>query len=211
MAKILIGVPCMDNIPARFAHSLVLLQKVGECAVMFEIGSLIYTSRNNIAKRALELEADYVFWLDSDMVFEPDTLARLYQTMQENEDIDMISGLYFRRVPPFTPVLFDRLDMDEQQRCYWSEFKKIPDKPFRVGGVGFGCVLMKTDRFFDIQARYNTMFAPIGNTGEDLAFCWRARECGYDIWCDPSVKLGHVGHTIITEEFYNNYQLQKSI
>lgn len=210
MANILIGIPCMDNIPARFAHSLVMLRKTGECAVTFEIGSLIYIGRNNIAKRAIEMNADYVLWLDSDMIFNPDTLIKLMAHMKD-KNIDMISGLYFRRVAPFTPVLFDRLDIDEAQRCYWTEFKEIPDHVFEVGACGFGCVLMRSEVLFDVQAKYGTMFAPIGNTGEDLAFCWRARQCGYKIYCDPDIPCGHVGHTTITREFYENYQLSKSI
>ena len=43
------------------------------------------------------------------------------------------------------------------------------------------------------------MFAPINGVGEDLSFCWRARQCGYKIWCDPSIALGHEIRTIITK------------
>ena len=67
--KIFIAVPCMDQVPARFAQSLAMLKKVGECAVGFQIGSLIYTSRNDLASKAIEMDADFVLWLDSDMVF----------------------------------------------------------------------------------------------------------------------------------------------
>lgn len=207
--KILIAVPCMDSVPARFAHSLAVLKKVGECAVTFEIGSLIYTSRNNLARRALEWDADYVLWLDSDMVFEPDLLERLMADL-EDYDADMVSGLYFRRIIPYTPVLFDRLDISGEI-TYWTEFKKIPDDVFEVGGCGFGCVLMKTDVIYDVFGKYQNCFAPFGNTGEDLAFCWRARECGHRILCDPNVACGHVGNVVISREFYEGYQLSESI
>lgn len=207
--KILIAVPCMDSVPARFAHSLAMLKKVGECAVTFEIGSLIYSSRNNLARRAVEWDADYVLWLDSDMVFEPDLLERL-MTDLEDYDADMVSGLYFRRVIPYTPVLFDRLDISGEI-TYWTEFKELPDDVFEVGGCGFGCVLMKTDVIFDVFGKFQNCFAPLGNTGEDLAFCWRARECGYKILCDPNVACGHVGNVVISREFYEGYQLSESI
>ena len=48
--KTLIAVPCMDSVPSQFAQSLAMLQKVDECAIAFQIGSLIYTSRNELAK-----------------------------------------------------------------------------------------------------------------------------------------------------------------
>ena len=78
MAKILICVPCMDNVASGFAQSLAMLQKGGnETAIMFQVGSLIYEARNKLAKQAIEMGADYTMWFDSDMVFQPDTMIRL--------------------------------------------------------------------------------------------------------------------------------------
>ena len=182
-----------------------MLRKVGDCVLSMQMGSLIYTSRNTLATRAIQTEADYVLWLDSDMVFEPDLLERLMKTLTEN-DLDIVTGLYFRRVQPYSPVLFKDLTLIRDTFFEWSEFKEVPSDLFEVAGCGFGCVLMKTDAFFDVQSKFGNMFAPIGNTGEDLAFCWRARECGYKVWCDPSIICGHVGYVISDDKFYLAYQ-----
>ena len=206
--KTLIAIPSMDQVPSQFAQSLAMLNKVGECALTFQIGSLIYMSRNELAKKAIQMEADYVLWLDSDMVFDPNTLTDMLHTMEDNKGIDFLTGLYFRRVAPFSPVLFDRLDIDNTG-CHWSAFKKIPKKLFKVGACGFGCVLIRTEVLMSVMSKFGNMFAPIGNVGEDVSFCWRARECGYDIYCDPRVSLGHVGHTVITREFFENYNTAK--
>lgn len=204
--KILIAVPCMDQVPAQFAQALATLNKVdGECLVAFQIGSLIYHSRDALARKAIECEADYILWLDSDMVFPPDTLARL---LEDRESGDIITGLYFRRVHPFSPVLFDKLEI-ENGKCDWTAFEKIPDDLFEVGGCGFGCVLMKTDIIFEISARFSELFSPIGRIGEDISFCWRARQCGYKIVCDPKISLGHVGHHVVTRDFYETYTKRK--
>lgn len=201
--KVLIAVPCMDQVPAPFCQSLALLQKTGECTLAMQSGSLIYTSRNTLATNAIQMEADYVLWLDSDMVFKPDTLIRMMDTLQKN-DLDILTGLYFRRVPPYSPVLYDRIEI-EDRICDWSEFKRIPDGLFEVGACGFGCVLMKTDVFFDVQSKFGNMFAPIDNNGEDIAFCWRARQCGYKVICDPSVLCGHVGYSVVDGQFYKAF------
>ena len=198
--KTMIAVPCMDQVPVPFCQSLALLKSVGDCTLAMKAGSLINAARNDLATKAIQMEADYVFWLDSDMVFQPDTLERMMKTVREN-DIDILTGLYFRRVAPYSPVLFDRLDIDGDE-CHWSEFKEIPNGLFEVGGCGFGCVLMKTDVFFDVQTKHGNMFAPIGNNGEDVAFCWRARDCGFKIICDPSVICGHVGYSVFDDKFY---------
>lgn len=208
--KILIAVPSMDMVPARFAQSLVMLQTKEQTAVCFQIGSLVYHSRNDLAKRAIEMDADYIFWLDSDMVFEPDVLDRLLKHF-ENPDVDMVTGVYFRRVSPFTPVLFDELTFNTPVNCKFSEFKEIPsDGLFEVGACGFGCVLMRTEVAMSVQAKFGNMFAPIGNTGEDIAFCWRARECGYKILCDPSIPLGHVGNHVITRDYWEQLRTTKT-
>lgn len=197
--KILIAVPCMDTVPTAFCQSLALLQKVGDCTLMMRSGSLVYASRDDLATRSVTNEFDYVFWLDSDMVFKPDTLARMMDTMQKN-DLDILTGLCFRRVPPYTPTMFKTLDLSNGTT--YSEYEEIPEELFEVEGCGMACVLMKTDVFLDVQGKFHQMFTPIGSNGEDASFCWRARECGYKIFCDPKIVIGHVGQIVVDDAFY---------
>ena len=214
MRKILIAVPCMDMLPAQFAHSLATLTSYGiedtAISVWFNLGSLIYTSRDQIAKKALLDEADLIMWFDSDMVFNSDTLIRMLKLIDEGND--MVTGIYYRRTPPFSPVAFKTMDLNEDGTAFdWTEFDEIPSEPFEVGACGFGCVLMKTEIFVSVFAKFGQMFTPIANCGEDIAFCWRARQCGYKILADPSIGLGHVGYTIITKDFFKTYQSQLKI
>ena len=209
MRKILIAVPCMDQLPAQFAHSLATLTSYGiedtKIAIWFNLGSLIYTSRDQIAKKALLDEADLVMWFDSDMVFNPDTLKKMLEHIDNGADI--VTGVYYRRTPPYTPVIFDKMELNEDGTAFeFNEYKEIPSEPFEVGACGFGCVLMKAEIFVSVFAKFGQMFTPIANCGEDIAFCWRARQCGYKILADPSIGLGHVGHAIVTKEFFENYQ-----
>ncbi len=206
MANILIAVPCMDQVPAHFAQSLSMLDKGGHaCAVAFQVGSLIYNSRNDLAAQAIQMKADYILWLDSDMVFPRDTLLRLYE---QREKADIVSGLYFRRVPPFSPVAMTKLSVREDgMGCDYEDLVDIPKEPFEVEGIGFGCVFMGVDVVMSVLSKFDTAFNPIYGMGEDLAFCWRARECGYKILCDPTITLGHVGNQIVTRTYYD--QLRK--
>ncbi len=199
--KILIAVPCMDLVQASFAQSLASLNKVGQCAVAFNACSLIYDSRNKLAAKAMKDEFDYVLWLDSDMVFSPDILEKLIA-----DDKDMVSGLYFRRTSPYTPVIFKDSKL-EDGRLVWSDYTDYPKgELFKVAGAGFGCVLMKTDMIFDMIGKYGDWFTPLYSSGEDLSFCYRARELGYEIWCDSRIKCGHMSHQMITEDFYEAFK-----
>ena len=206
--KTLIAIPSMDQVPALFAQSLSMLQKVGDCVVAFQVGSLVYTARNHLAMRAIGLGSDYVLWLDSDMVFPADVLEHFINTMEE-KNIDILSGLYFRRVPPYTPTVFSKIYHDEYG-VHCKEFDEIPTEIFEVEALGFGCVCMKTSVLVDVFSKHYDLFTPMEGVGEDIAFCVRAKECGYKIYVDPTFDLGHVGHQMITREFAEQYRSVKN-
>lgn len=203
----LICIPCMDSVPAQFAQSLATLNKVGECAVAFQIGSLIYNARNDLAMRAIQAGTDYVLWFDSDMQFAPDTFQRLYDAIMQT-GADVVSGLYFRRVPPYTPVVFSKLEINDDGVVYENP-TDYADEPFDADAVGFGCVLMKTEVLLSVAMNCGNLFAPINGVGEDLSFCYRAKSQGFKIVVDPTIKLGHVGHCVVTEEMYRVYRKEK--
>ena len=201
--KTLIAVPCMDQVAAPFAQNLAAMQKQGEVYISFLIGSLIYESRNNFAKQALEAKADFVMWLDSDMTFAPDTMTRLQQHMEEGRDI--VTGIYFRRRPPFTPTLFKKLERGEDNHAVFEHYDDYPpDSLFEVAGCGFGCIMTRTSVLEDMLLNYQDWFLPICSVGEDLSFCLRARELGYKIYCDSSIKCGHVGQLVVDEDVFRS-------
>lgn len=205
--KIFIAVPSMDTLPALFCQSLALLQRAGDTKIGFEVGSLVYVARNSLARQAIKAEADYVLWLDSDMVFAPDLLQRMLKVCQE-EKIDFLTSLCFRRKPPYTPCLFDKLDLlPDDKGAAFSAFLSVPEGRFKVGGCGFAGVLLSTDVILSVGSKFDgRLFDPLPGMGEDLSFCWRARQCGYDIWCDSDIELGHVGQMVVNRSYFEAYQ-----
>ena len=202
MTKVLIAVPSMDFVAAGFAQSLATLSKLpkSQNAISFICSSLIYDARNKLAAQAIKMEADYIMWFDSDMIFEPDTMLRLIDTI-EKEDASIVSGLYFRRSSPYTPVAFRDFDIVEGE-AKWSDYKGELTGIHEVDGVGFGCVCMRTDVVFECYAKYGDCFSPIAKVGEDLSFCYRAKQLGHKILLNCDVKCGHFGHAVITEDIY---------
>ena len=69
---------------------------------------------------------------------------------------------------------------------------------FTVDYTGFGWVLIKKGVFENLEYPW---FAPkmqvfeSGDVqdmcGEDVSFCLDAKEAGYEIWCDPKIRVGH--------------------
>lgn len=202
--KTLIAIPCMDQVPALFAQSLSTMRMVGECQIAFQIGSLIYTSRDDLARYAMKEGFDYVLWLDSDMIFPEDFHERMFKTLTEN-NLDILSGIYYKRKPPYSPVIFDKMQLKGKIWDY-SWLEDVPDSLFEVGACGFGCVLLKTEVLMSVQLKHGYLFHPMQNGGEDVAFCVRARDCGYKIMCDPTIVCGHVGNVVITDTLYKQYR-----
>lgn len=205
--KVFIAIPSMDTLSARFAQCLVNLvnnKHDFDVEVGFHIGSLVYDSRNKLAERAINSDCDYILWLDSDMTFMPDTLDIMVKELEDN-NYEILAGMYYRRRPPFTPTLFKELRIMPTGTVA-KEFDEIPEEIFEVAGCGFGCVLMKRNVLWNVLCQHGYMFSPIDNVGEDLSFCWRARMCGHKIYCDPTIALGHEVKTIITKSNRGNFK-----
>ena len=205
--KTMIAVPCMDTMQTEFVQSLVRLKHKGEVRHDFLSCSLIYKARTDLGLHAIMNNADFVLWIDSDMVFPEDLLIDLLADM---EGRDIVSGVCHMRRPPFAPVLYSKLR--QGMTPGENEAEKLLDYPrdriFQVEGCGFGCVMMRTNVLQAVVDKYHDLFAPLPGYGEDLSFCIRARGCGYDIHVDPKIQVGHKASVIVTDETFQAYRKQ---
>ena len=148
--------------------------------------SIVAIARNNGVARAQELGADYLLFLDSDMVFPRSTLLRLLAYGR-----DIVGATYLRRTPPFA-ILGARLaEAPAPDAPGLAEMQHLPT----------GCLLIRM-KVFEAMTRPYFRFRHDETTGdvigEDYDFCDRARELGFRIWCDAalSFEIGHIGQTI---------------
>lgn len=205
--KILIAIPCMDTVPVPFAESLLNLDKPEGTKVCFKAGSLIYDARNLLSLTAIDNQFDYVLWLDSDMVFPRDTLTRLLKDLEEN-NAQVVSGLYFKRRLPTSPVVYNLLDKPKtnaqgipvSQLTSYDDYPK--DSVFQVQGAGFGCMLISTDVLRNVWDSCGPAFSPLPWGGEDISFCYRLKQLGIKMLCDSRIKCGHIGQFKYCEEIY---------
>lgn len=199
--KLLIAIPTLDYIHVEFMKSLIALTtRLKDDGVDFKVeiksGTLVYVARDLLATMAREGNYTHILWVDSDMVFTEDLVDDLLFCEKP-----MVSAICHTRRPPHCSVLFKTLRPIERYT-----FGTYPDQPFQIGGCGFGCVLMETKVVWEIWKKYTFCFLPLEELGEDLAFCERAKECGFEIWADPSVRVGHIGHITIWPEDEENWQ-----
>lgn len=203
--KTLIAVPCMDYLEAQFVESLLDLKKVGECDVKLLKSSLVYDARNQAATFAVQEGYDYVFWIDSDMTFEPDTLERMFKSIGDNK---FLTALCFSRRPPFKPCIYKEISAKKQDGMVEPYTEIMYDYPrdqiIQIAAAGFACVLQKVEMLDVMLSVYGVPFFPIAGLGEDLSFCYRAKQIGYNMYADTSIKIGHIMRMSVDENFRDN-------
>ena len=154
-------------------------------------GLLLHDLRSLMAKQALEGGADYLFWLDDDMRFPPDSLIRLL-----GHDRDIVGANYITRNLPPRPTA---LHQDESGEKFWHVAS--PEgvlEPEEVSALGFGCLLMHARVFENLpQPWFSMPYHPGKGThvGEDVYFCANARGAGFSTFCDHALsrEIGHIG------------------
>lgn len=202
--KTLVAVPCMDYVPTAFLRALMGLQVAGEVQFTFAQSSLIYDARNKLAGIAIDGGFDRVLWLDSDMLFD----AHLFNRLSEHLDMGkhFVTGLYFTRKPPMRPVLYKNLRLEPGDPWPTPKTEWYDDYPrdslFRAKACGFGAVMTSVQLLSDVTNKFGLPFSPLGGWGEDLSFCLRGAELGAELWCDSSIKLGHLGQVVYDENAY---------
>lgn len=157
--------------------------------------SLVHRARMQMAATFLASAHTHLFWLDADIEFTPEDVAKLW-----NLDADIAVGCYAMKKP------------DAQWFAAWKDGVLIKDldqftAPIEVDYAGTGFMLIKR-RVLEFLAAVAPSYAgpdgrvpalymtPIHNDileSEDYFFCRRAREAGFRIIMDPSVRLGHWG------------------
>lgn len=200
--RTLICIPAMDQVQTLFMTSLLDLKKPAGTEVAISSSSLVYDARNKLAEKAVKEGFDRVLWLDSDMHFEPDLLERFNRHLDNG--LEFVCGLFFTRKWPITPCVYSKCELQEKDGMFVPTIEpaEYGTELIEVAACGFGAVAMSTDVLKRVMER-DFAFSPLPGFGEDFSFCLRAREHGTHIWCDPNIKVGHVGISIINEETYN--------
>lgn len=193
--RLLIGIPTLDYVNVEFMKCLMfLIMKLKDDGIEFDVeinsGTLVYLARERIAHKAINEKYTHVLWLDSDMVFNADILDDLLFCGK-----DFVTGIYHARRKGYASVIFKSIEINGIER-----FEEYPNETFQIAGCGFGCVLTSVEMLSSVCLHYGTCFTPLPSLGEDIAFCKRAKDLGYKLWCEPTVICGHIGHITIYPE-----------
>jgi FkbM family methyltransferase len=190
--KILIAIPTNRNIEAVTFKSIYDLIVPDGYEVTFQYfwGYQVDQVRNLIAHWTINGGYDYLFAVDSDISFYPDTLVRL---LSHNKDL--VCGVYIQRIPgTHTIEVMRRNPQGGITHVDWPDIKDQGLVP--IDGCGFGCSLIKAEVFKGLPYPhffYQSAIDHANTISEDVYFCMKAKEAGFELWCDTDVICEHTG------------------
>lgn len=192
--RVAICMPSGDMVHADFAMSLAALAFSTQVpiALVNTKGSLVASNRNRLVDEAERFDCEWLLFLDSDMLFPRDTIARL---LAHGKDI--VGATYCKRVEPYE-VLGRTLDGGPLEAATGL---------VEVAGLPTGCLLVRRSVFAALRKPYFRTPAredgevdglPAHIEGEDYYFCRVAREAGFSVWLDVdlTMQMGHIGQQI---------------
>ena len=202
--RLAIGLPITDEkIHTQFFLSFITLDLPNDCFVLFpsipvhqsDIGKI----RNDLCEQALDKGCTHILMLDTDQVYhDSDLIFRLL-----NHRLDIVCGKVHRRYPPFEPIL-------NRGRFHIDDAEIEEGGLIEVDATGTGCMLLNLEVLDNVEHPWfelsmNEEGKPVG---EDIGFCYKAKDAGYRVFVDCGVEIGHLA---LIQVGGSLYQLWKKI
>ena len=219
--KLFIGLPAYDHkVSIKMAISMVAFGQMAlRHGIEVQIGSIcgcsvVSRARNLLADDFLRSECTDLLFIDSDINFSADDVLRLMAWVGRKE-VGIAAGVPSVRRADKTYIA--TLDADEQGNLTMDAMGCV-----RAKRVATAFMLIRRDVFTtlrdahpewryadqragrDLHAFFDFKQTVEGYMGEDFLFCDRAREAGFEVWVDPTIKLGHMGVQEFAGDFGND-------
>jgi hypothetical protein len=184
----------------------------------------INDGRNEVARNFLdETDGEWLWFIDSDMGFAPDTVDRLVASASAVAR-PVVGGLCFalKKIEhgPFhsirngvIPTIYDYVEL-ENEVGFVPRADYERDKVVQASGTGAACLLIHYTALQKVRAKhgdawFDTVIHPTGLKGgrrtfsEDLSFCVRLGGVGVPLHVDTRVKtVHHKGGIYLDEELF---------
>jgi hypothetical protein len=228
--NVVICAPVLGQPTLPFMWALIYLAKKYELGFDIQSDTVVHRSRNILAQRFLQSGAAWSLWLDSDIVppitnpdwyrwitgsqTVPDEACR-YDVLERltGHNKAVVGGVYASRRWHGQLVIQPEIrPRSHEDKLLCNDIRKGTARGLiDVNWIGFGCALVHREVFLEIQRRFPDLapvaeiapwrfFQPLGDEGEDEAFCQRVKACSIPIWLDTQLICGHVGNVAFMPE-----------
>ena len=208
--SVFIALPAYDfKVSLKLAISLAqFAQQAQQHGVSIQIGSIcgcsvVSRARNLLAQDMLDSDCTDLMFIDSDINFEAADIFRLMAWTSDPKK-GIVAGV--PRTRSTTKTYIGTLDRDGDGQLTMNGMGLV-----RAKRVATAFMMVRRDvfetlndahpewRYYDersgrtVPCMFDFMKTDEGYIGEDYLFCDRVREHGFEVWVDPTIKLGHMG------------------
>ncbi len=189
-----VGIVAQDSARyTMFGVCLTQLKHPGGTRIDWGLSTYVPKARNTLVKRALDDGSDWLLFLDDDHVFAPDLLLNLLA-----HDKPVVSALYVLRGGSHEPVALQKTENAYEP----IDLTQLPGEGLlKVDAVGCGGLLVRSEVFRAISDEPDWFSYGHDQHGwtasEDVIFCEKVANAGYDIFVDLASPMGHMAPSAI--------------
>lgn len=201
-----VAVPCQEHWRySRSMLSLIGVQRPMGSKVALVMGMDVTLSLNEIVRDALEGDFEWVWFQSDDHLYDDDSLLRLL-----DHQLDVVVPLIPKKAPPYGLVIFkDEIGMgDTADGIPIPEYDNFSARELSASGLikvhaaGSGGMLVKRHVLEDIEPPWFESSSG-AYVNDDLEFCRKIRDAGYEIHCDLGVRFGHLSTYVVRADHRN--------
>ncbi|MFA5071884.1 MAG: hypothetical protein WC511_06020 [Candidatus Pacearchaeota archaeon] len=204
--KVLLCVPNgSGSIPAIMVQSLLQLHKPCPCAFLVIERQRTDKCRDFFAKEMLRGGFDYLLMIDDDNPIPPETLDLMLE-----DDKDVVIAPILTRNPnkdgkyDLCAYYSREIKIKENSLRMYDFIEKFIDEGYlhKIDAGGTGCMLIKRKVLEELAKKYEYVFeygdiivdGQRRTLSEDVEFCERVIDNGFEIWLDERIVPIHLGN-----------------
>jgi len=179
----------------------------------------LVAARNQVVVKFLESDAQWLFWVDTDMGFLADTVSNLLEHA-DPVTAPVVGALCFSNKEThtdgyggnrFTPVptLYHWVELPDGRNGFMPIADYPRDAMVPVAATGSACIVIHRSVFERIaETAPNAWYTRLTNPttgqliGEDMSFCYRAANAGVPMFVNTGVKTTHLKPVYLQEADY---------
>lgn len=202
MRSVMILTPAYGGIVTAGFHRSILTSTIELLAEgialeseILENQSLLPLARNTLLNEAYKRKPDDIIWIDTDMVWEPDTLRKLLK-----HDVDIVGSACRKKIPDnvqFNFQLFKEKSFEPDEKGL-IEVRRLGTGFLRMSRKAY-THLWENDKKYEVQGVMGSNVFEIGIwqgrelLSEDFIVCEKLIQHGFKIFMDPELTVGHIG------------------
>lgn len=204
LPEILVGLPNKGFLPTKFVetrdHAVIGSGKIFDVYFGYANWQITDDARNTFVCTALKKKLDYIFFMDSDMIFPKGCLG---QMLRHREKLDVksavLGGVYCHKGDGRWHVYQWQEDLNMWKSMRFPLYKGLVE----VDAVGTGCMLVDVSVFEKIPFPwFEYRYMELKNykyerMSEDMVFCKKCKDSGIPVYADTDIFCGHINQSQI--------------